>query len=467
MLASSYDVEKIVLDGVELNLPNPKTSLDDFMQNIDVDYAFDADTDANYTIIRTYKNRIDGSKQFPFVYAPNGVNAGTMSTYDLVTNEGWLLAINSGVFDTSDCTPDGILIQNGVVLQNSPTDTHAKCMPLTIDADGNLGYAEYNADADELVENGIISAVTGFMPIIIDYESVDSSQWNNVDHYSQNAQRQIIGQFGNGDYAIITCEGRNFDNSDGWTIAEAQKICQKHGLKFAYNLDGGGSTETMLGKKHINTIYEGSTGRKVPTFIVFNGTTAFDKETIVQRVPSGYTELSYLTPPAGAYFDTGIPATADYDFEAKFQAGSQHVLSSYGYYYPTLFESNGRKLRYNRYGSETMVDYTFSYLNDYVIEVNGENVSVNGEVVTTNAAKGTTSPIGNLFMFCYGGAPTTSKYHWIDNNRFYYLKLFEKETGKLLYDYIPCKNPDGVIGLYETVNKKFYSSDTDVSFTGV
>ena len=55
-------------------------------------------------------------------------------------------------------------------------------------------------------------------------------------------------------------------------IAEAQTICQKIGLKFAYNLDGGGSTETILGKKQINTIYENQTGRKVPSFIVFNGT---------------------------------------------------------------------------------------------------------------------------------------------------------------------------------------------------
>ena len=250
---------------------------DSFIQNIDIDYAFDSTTNANYTIVRIYKNRIDGTKQYPFVYAPNGVNAWTTSTYDLVDSDNWLFAINAGIFDTENCTPDGIVIQNGTVVQSGETATHPECKPLTIDSDGNLGYAEYDANAEALVENGIVSAVTGFIPIIVDYEPVDTSEWNDVDHYTENAQRQIIGQFGNGDYAIITCEGRNYDNSDGWTLAEAQTICQKHGLKFAYNLDGGGSTETMLGQKHINTIYEGTTGRIVPTFIVFNGTDKFNE----------------------------------------------------------------------------------------------------------------------------------------------------------------------------------------------
>lgn len=246
-------------------------ALGDFLDNVDVDYGFDADTNANYTVIRIYRNKLDGTKQFPFVYAPNGAGAGSMSTYELVMKEGWLLAINGGVFDTSTIKPDGVVIQNGVVVQSGPTVKHSNCKILTIDSSGNLGYGAADADASTLVSQGIVSAVAGFMPIIVNYQAVPSGEWNSVEHYTQNAQRQIIGQFGNGDYAIVTCEGRSYQNSDGWTIAEAQTVCQRLGLKFAYNLDGGGSTETMLGKKHFNTIYERTTGRIVPTFLVFNG----------------------------------------------------------------------------------------------------------------------------------------------------------------------------------------------------
>jgi hypothetical protein len=277
------------------NIGASKVSLlDDFIANTDIAHIYDETTGAYYTVIRVYKQRIDGTYQYPFVYAPNGANAGNKSTLDMTKGDGWLLAINSGVFDTATKKPDGIVIQNGAVIKASPTTTHSQCKPLTIDRTGNLGYAEYNADANQLVGNGIVSAVCGFIPIIVDYNAVPQSEWNSVSHYTENAQRQIIGQWGNGDYAIITCEGRGFHNSDGWTIAEAQTICRKHGLKFAYNLDGGGSTETMLGLKPVNTIYENTTGRIVPTFIVFNGTTNFG-DVVVPEPEVDSTEYVLLT----------------------------------------------------------------------------------------------------------------------------------------------------------------------------
>lgn len=251
-------------------------AVNDFVDNTDIDYAFDSATNANYTVIRIYKKKIDGTLQYPFVYAPNGANAGTKSTLDMTTDDGWTLAINSGIFNTSTIKPDGIVIQNGVVVQSTAATTHSGAMPLTIDSNGDLSYASADANASTLVSNGIVSAVCGFNPIIVNYDPVDPSMYNWVSHWNQNAQRQIIGQFGNGDYAIVTCEGRGFDNSDGWTIEEAITVCQKLGLKFAYNLDGGGSTETMLALKPVNTIYENTTGRIVPTFIVFNGKSTFE-----------------------------------------------------------------------------------------------------------------------------------------------------------------------------------------------
>lgn len=254
---------------------NAKTPLDLFIDNIDVDYRFDATSNANYTVIRVYKNTVHGGKQYPFVFAPNGAEAAgsrNKSTYEMNAEYGFVLALNAGIFDQSIGKPDGVLIMNGESFQTGASTTHSQCKPLWIDEDGDLHSSAYDTSSADLISQGCVSAVCGFMPIIVDYDPVPSSEWNNVDHYYQNAQRQIIGQFGNGDYAIVTCEGRNYQNSDGWTIAEAQTICQAIGLKFAYNLDGGGSTELMLGMKHVNTIYDGTYGRKVPTFIVFNGT---------------------------------------------------------------------------------------------------------------------------------------------------------------------------------------------------
>ena len=247
----------------------------DFSDNFELDYEFDASTNANYTVFRIYQTKKDGTKQYPFVRVPNDKylsDYGRTNALTLANDEGWLLTINAGLGMGASLPIDGIAIQNGVVIHDSPTTYHVGALPLTIDGDGMLGYTEADPSGATLISQGIVSAILGFCPIIVDYSPVTPPTVEHVSHFTQNAQRQILGQFGNGDYAIITCEGRNYDHSDGWTLAEAQTICQKIGLKFAYNLDGGGSTETVLGKKQLNTIYEGTSGRIVPSFIVFNGT---------------------------------------------------------------------------------------------------------------------------------------------------------------------------------------------------
>lgn len=248
----------------------------DIASNIHINYLYDETSNANYTLIRINKRKIDGTEQYPFVYCPTNVGTDITSTYIMMMqNQNFLVGINAGIFNTTTGKVDGVTIQKGEIINDAPATTHPNSKPLTIDNNGMLGYADYNATASDLLSKGIISAVCGFMPIIIDYDIVPSSEWNNVAHYVDNAQRQIIGQFNNGDYAILTTEGRGFANSDGWTVSEAQDICVKHGLKFAYLLDGGGSTETVVGSKHINSIYEGTSGRKVPSFIIFNGTNIF------------------------------------------------------------------------------------------------------------------------------------------------------------------------------------------------
>ena len=255
-----------------------ENSASEFLHNIHVDEYHDDTTDTQYQVIRVYKNKLDGSKQFPFVIAPNGSGACTESTYTMNNRYGFKLAINSGIFDMSTGKPDGIVIQNGKIIQDKPTVTYSGCRPLTIDTDGDLSYEESDVSAAQMVMDGVVSSVCAFMPIIVDYEKFPQSKWNAVNHYNGSAQRQIIGQYGNGDYCIITSEGRGFDSSVGWTIAQAQDICVHLGLKFAYNLDGGGSTETMILHRQSNMVYEGDTGRSVPVFIVFTGDTSCPME---------------------------------------------------------------------------------------------------------------------------------------------------------------------------------------------
>lgn len=227
----------------------------------------------NYTIMRIFKKRLDGNSQYPFVrniYIPYQKPGQT--AYELANSEGWYLVINGGI-------GDGLVIENGVVITDKASGDllgQVGAMPLTINANGDLGYVEADTTGkgESYVANGIVSAVCGFFPIITNYENFQYP--TDIPHTFDdptwvNCQRNVIGQFENGDYCIITGEGRSFANSTGFTIAQLQDLCKSIGLKFAYDLDGGGSTETVLGKKLINQVYEGTTGRTLATAIVFNG----------------------------------------------------------------------------------------------------------------------------------------------------------------------------------------------------
>lgn len=240
-----------------------------FEDNISFSYAYDEDAQTNYTVFRINRNRVDGGNQFPFVrYVPSRTTA-----YELAVSEGWDMVINAGI-------GEGLIIEDSTLITDTAASAQAGVLPLTINGSGDLGYVEANTTGkgQTYINNGAVSAVCGFFPVIENYQNYNYP--TNIPNTFElpnwvNAQRQVIGQFGNGDYCIITGAGRGVDNSVGLTIPQEQIIGKKLGLKFAYNLDGGGSTSTVLGERQVSPVYEGTHGRLRSLFIVFNGSDTF------------------------------------------------------------------------------------------------------------------------------------------------------------------------------------------------
>lgn len=222
-----------------------------------------------YSHLRINKKKYDGSLQYPFV---RKTSTNTTVT-QLVNTEKWPIALNASA-------GSGLTIENGVLVSDISTANINGVMPLTIDGDGDLSYSEATEAGigQTLINRGIVSAVSGFFPIVDNYVAFDYPTTIPDTFDNPNwvyAQRNLIGQYANGDYGIITSDGRGYNNSVGLTIPELQELCLSMGMKFAYNLDGGGSTLTYVGKKNLNIIYEGTGGRNMQMFIVFNGTSSF------------------------------------------------------------------------------------------------------------------------------------------------------------------------------------------------
>ena len=246
---------------------------------ISVEKYRDSATSTAYYVIIIPQTRPDGTVQYPFVFVPNGSGGGTQSTYQMVQQYGWYMGMNGGYFDYSQSStykPYGITIENGTLIREYTGEYFRNNYTLTIDQYGTLGYEitqNQGLTAEDLLAENITSSLLGLVPLVINGQAADveSQWWTNT----ERAQRQIIGQYPNGDYCVVTCEGRNYDSSPGFTVSEARTLCLDMGLQFAMAVDGGGSTETVIGDHQLNKVYNGSTGRIVPTYIVFNGTDQF------------------------------------------------------------------------------------------------------------------------------------------------------------------------------------------------
>ena len=84
-----------------------------------------------------------------------------------------------------------------------------------------------------------------FVPLIVDYKPVGEEVLQVVGNNVQKHPRQVIAQLDNLDLLILSCGGRGFDG-EGMTAEDMIRILLENKVKFAVNLDGGGSVSTVI-----------------------------------------------------------------------------------------------------------------------------------------------------------------------------------------------------------------------------
>ena len=185
------------------NLIHEETARDRFEAMLKVSYKRDETTGAFYTLVNIPQTNLIGEKQYPFVMWPNSPNGGTESALELARRKGYMITMNAGRFYqpygpgvTVSGTPTGTVIQNGQVLRQGSSSDWSEDYVLTINNDGRLGYAEMTDSATDLIEDGVVSAVSGFIPLLDDYVDIDEIisdlRWISD---TQDTQRQVLGQY--------------------------------------------------------------------------------------------------------------------------------------------------------------------------------------------------------------------------------------------------------------------------------
>lgn len=235
---------------------------------------------ASYVFARIPKITNAGKRLFPklaLTSSDGSLSGNKKPTLRYAKDNDTIFAVNAGLFNVSTIEPVGQLIINGVSLINTPMTSDNgvpinpdECYPLAIDANGNLTTYPHNADTADMIADGVKYAVTAWGKLVDNFEIATTDIDNEIVH-SGRYIRQSIGQYQNGDYCVCTVDMTRgpVTNEAGLYYKDLAQIFVDKGVRFAFSLDGGGSAETVLGKRQLNPIYEGSEGRAVPTVIAF------------------------------------------------------------------------------------------------------------------------------------------------------------------------------------------------------
>ena len=178
------------------------------------------------------------------------------------------------------------------------------------------------------------------------------------------------------------------------------------------------------------------------------------------QLPSGYTQLEYIESSGTQYIDTGLKPTQDYSITIKCQstgidsntyAGCDTNWQNTGFFVGVdVFEfGNAGIARIQNYGE-----------NPIVLTLDKTGGYKDGVKTWNNASTATFQTVSNLTLFALNRNGTMREYL---TGKIYYCTI--SDNGTLVRNFIPCKNPDGVIGMYDTIGKQFYSNAGTGNFT--
>ena len=176
----------------------------------------------------------------------------------------------------------GVQIKDGIQYGKPVTN---KWYTLGVKKDGVLKAYDGTVTPQAIIDDEVINTFCFSIPIIENGKIVSDDILNI---YSEQKDlfmnRNIIGQKQNKDYVFLCCDGRT-SSSKGLTIYDCIEILLKEECVFAYNLDGGGSAQTILNGALINAptdITEGTVERKTGDILYFSNS-EFDNE-LVQNI---------------------------------------------------------------------------------------------------------------------------------------------------------------------------------------
>jgi len=256
----------------------PKDLQDDKKENKLPDYTGEAK--GNYTISKYYdspsatyyfltriSHKDKDGKIIKLRLAHADQDAGeTVRAFALRTNSTLAFNASTQREEGTGIRPQGVQILGGKVVYDLTTTAWT----LGIKDDNELVAYDPTVRGETILNSGVKNALTAFGPLIQNGATVSADLIKLRGNYAEKNPRQVIAQFANKDILFLSCGGRGFDG-EGMLAKDVIRILHTHGVKFAYMLDGGGSTSTVVEGELVTKKIDasGTKERLRPNFLYF------------------------------------------------------------------------------------------------------------------------------------------------------------------------------------------------------
>ena len=173
------------------------------------------------------------------------------------------------------------------------------------------------------------------------------------------------------------------------------------------------------------------------------------KET-ANSIPDGYTELEYIQNSESSYIDTEISGLYKATFDIKFGASNSRILMGQGSGVGQYFGKDAD----NRpeLGGGVFINYDFSQRTTAIFEKTSSFAQLTVNNTTVQRSSSTTTAHFYLFR-----TNSDDWYNFSGEITFYGAKF--EQNGNTVLNLIPCKNESGIIGVYDTINNRFFTND--------
>lgn len=118
--------------------------------------------------------------------------------------------------------------------------------------------------SDNAAFSGVKTVITGRHNLINNYKILSTLSQETTNNATSKRARTAVGILGNGNVVLFVCE----DGTKGLSLIQVADFMRYQGCKYAFNLDGGGSTGLLVSTNNTLSLKAGANSRKLANTVL-------------------------------------------------------------------------------------------------------------------------------------------------------------------------------------------------------